>query len=104
MASSAADPSPEGLTPEAFGIFTQSWPTALVKAAIDTWTFTLGLRDGTVVRFVHASVARSGQYAVLHGVEVKAGPLASIDLGIGGSGHGVEVRVSDIVWIVDAEV
>jgi hypothetical protein len=68
------------------------WPRHLVKAVFDHYSYRVKLRTGEVMDFEFAESSTRGDWVRLFGVA--------------GEEHwperGVDVRVSDIVWIADA--
>ena len=70
-------------------------PPSLERALVETAEYALRLRTGELVRFARAE--RRGAFVVLYAAEVPdAGPSAAESLAA--FPHGLEVRISDIVW------
>lgn len=90
------------------------WPQSLLKATIDDpWDYAMRLRTGEVYRFIGAKIY--GEYARLHG-DLQGGSRDinnSIKLVLSWPSwkneismfpRGLDVRISDIVWCVDAPI
>jgi hypothetical protein len=69
------------------------WPAHLRKATWDHYSYTLALKDGTLIEFEHANPIMSGEWVELHGAKI-SGLEAS-------TGRGLQVRFSDITRILD---
>lgn len=82
------------------------WPPALVKATSDHFCYALGLRSGDIIEFTDAKVI-SNDWVHL---ETMAGSDFEAYLQFGQSrlsgqsvfGRGIDVRVSEIVWVADS--
>ena len=76
-----------------------AWPPRLIRSMDDTWYFALRLRSGELVHFQTAHLL-SREWARLDGAEIEG---ASPDLTPAAwPERGLDVRVSDIVWIIEA--
>lgn len=81
----------------------QGWPPALIKAAQDTFRYHCGLRGGRMLCFEMAELLPNGW------VRLEVSPS---EMGIGDThlrecddahlNRGVEIRVSEIVWVADS--
>ena len=81
------------------------WSPMLVRALHDTWLFRLRLRTGEVVQFERAEAIDAGGWWVrLWGVSFVTQFPATDDDGWywDFSQRGLDVRVSEIVWVSDA--
>jgi hypothetical protein len=67
----------------------------LTKASFDTFFYAAGLQNGMTVYFQRA--VAGDDWVTLHGVS-KVEPPIGVP-----TGRGIEVRLSDIVWLVDSE-
>ncbi|MFA5379774.1 MAG: hypothetical protein WC455_28705 [Dehalococcoidia bacterium] len=88
------------------------YPPALLKANADQFSYVLGLRDGTVVDFESAEI--HGEWITIIGVNDTSGlpgmSRESDDSGLDPDTswkgryclRGVDIRLSEIVWIADA--
>ena len=73
------------------------YPPSLAKACWDkAFDYQIGLRDGTVVRFMGASVLDGG-WVSIHGITM----IARIHVQGREYERGVDVRLSDIMWASD---
>jgi hypothetical protein len=75
-------------------------PDALVKACSDPFDYAMGLRSGQVIRFFQAALSPDKQWVHLEwhvnvSDEVMHGVPYSFE-------RGLDVRVSDIMWVADA--
>jgi len=68
-----------------------NWPHALIKATQDPYEYILKLKDGSQIAFVSAQYI-SDDFVKLLSVKLEALKLS----------RGLEVRVSEIVWVADA--
>lgn len=76
-------------------------PPALCKALDDQpWEYAMGLRDGRVLYFQGAELLKGGKWVHL------PGPDEKYTLEVSGVTHsfdrGLDVRISDIMWVADA--
>jgi hypothetical protein len=79
----------------------QNWPRALTKAASDYFTYALGLRNGTVIRFSEATPTAGGFWVWLKEPDILSGPGNVPSCGFSFD-RGLEVRVEEIAWVADA--
>ena len=96
---------------EKFSTDTEAWamkqgcPPALAKATVDYFTYACGLRDGTIVVFEEAAIVSRGwvRLNVIGYLLFNRGPLTRLkDEGDFTFDRGLEVRMSDIMWVADA--
>lgn len=86
------------------------WPWPLCKALDDEFFYSVGLRDGTVIKFTSARCDDTYEWVTLLGIPVdeKGEPCDEGYMPIGYRDinapcpRGIVVRVADIVWAVDA--
>jgi hypothetical protein len=67
----------------------------LAKASRDPFIYAAGLRSGMIVQFERA--VAGGEWVTLHGVSQVEPPITLP------TGRGIEVRLADISWLIDAE-
>lgn len=72
---------------------------ALAKACVDQFDYALKLRSGEVIRFREAKIIRAG-WVHLDVCEPDAQPL--INRLPFKADRGIDVRISEIVWVMDA--
>ncbi len=71
---------------------------ALVKACFDTFDYALKLRTGQVIRFGSARIINTEWVHIdLEGLDQKPGFSLEFP-----ADRGVDVRIADIVWVMDA--
>lgn len=84
-----------------------SWPPALLKALIDPFEYTIGMKDGRVISFCQCKDLGGGWVFLWgrwgkKGYDMDKGPYVK---GLEGDDwvfdRGLEVRVSDISWAAD---
>lgn len=74
------------------------WPDSLVKATGDPFDYMLGLRDGRMIQFTEARIVQKGKWLHLKEPRISGdGDLSKIPFE-----RGMDVRVSEIVWVCDA--
>jgi hypothetical protein len=85
------------------------WPPSLAKAVDDPFDYAMGLRDGTIIYFHHATfIPPDGEWVHLdlgrNYVQDTPLPRHKMIFNTSNLGHdrGVEIRVSEIVWVADA--
>jgi hypothetical protein len=78
------------------------YPASLLKSVIDPFMYALKLRTGEVVYFQECRI--DGAYAHLTLQELYMGNLIpdGVETVVHGGERGIDVRVDDIVWCVDA--
>jgi hypothetical protein len=69
------------------------WPPHLQKAACDDYSYTLALKSGAVIDFESATPLMDGEWVQLNGATVP-GVKAS-------TGRGLQIRLSEIAWVLD---
>lgn len=86
--------------PECRALREAGWPDHLIKATCDPFHYAMGLRGGMVLEFESAEPQANGLFVRLHRAEEGSRV---------GRGHfpfntdrGLDVRVSEIVWVLDA--
>jgi transcriptional regulator with XRE-family HTH domain len=80
---------------------TAGWPWALEKATCDPFNYALGLRNGAVITFTEATLTAAG-WVLIAEPKILAGPGASVYERSFTFERGMEVRVDEIAWVVDA--
>jgi len=71
-------------------------PEAQLKAMMDVFQYALMLRDGTIIEFECAQYPSDDGWVHLDGPKiVNRGYNASLE-------RGIDLRISDIVWVADA--
>jgi hypothetical protein len=70
-------------------------PPSLARALVESAEYALRLRTGEVVHFTRAE--RHGQFVVLY-APPSGPPDPRLEAGSAAFPHGLEVRISDIVW------
>lgn len=84
------------------------YPDALLKALNDPFDYALKLRTGDVIRFCEAKI--NGDWVHLY-AHCKVAPyghcqgpveISPVPIGEWNADRGIDVRFSDIVWVVDA--
>jgi hypothetical protein len=79
-------------------------PPALVKAIFDPFDYVLGLRDGRIIHFQEAKLCGSNKWVNLFGNGHGFKNEGAIE--VTGIDHefprGINVRISDIMWVADA--
>lgn len=89
-------------------LYAAGWPPALAKATYDPFDYAVGLKDGTVIFFEHATSCGGNHEWVLLKFQDMHDRTAAYQRsfnkthGVGGNDRGLEVRVSEIVWAADA--
>lgn len=82
----------------------EGWPPALAKATVDPFMYAIGLRGGLVITFRSATDLDNG-FVALHGIGFENVSDESV-FAVGGHAfrpeRGLEVRVHDVVWALDA--
>jgi hypothetical protein len=110
----AADPShPSGRCKDEFRLL--GYPPALCKACGDHFEYALGLRDGTVIQFAQAEdvdrewvrlmgivFMRDGRGQIVPGKAFMDGHRDRKETGAFTFDRGIDVRVSEILWLADA--
>jgi len=88
-------------------LVSQGWPTFLAKAATDQWIYLAGLRNGTTVLF---DLLEPGDTQWVTLAMVRAVFVPGVPPGPAPGkpaefccGRGVQVRLSDILWISDGD-
>jgi hypothetical protein len=88
---------------------TQSgWPPALIKAVNDPYDYALRLKDGTLIFFEYAvPMGEYNEWVSIHFQDIHKGGEVwewsfNHRFNIGGNDRGLQVRVSEIVWVADA--
>lgn len=85
------------------------WPPALIKAVHDDYDYALRLKDGSLIYFSRARpMGRNHEWVSLTFCDIHKFEnyrwTTSFNhvFNIGGNDRGLEVRVSEIVWVADA--
>jgi len=77
----------------------QRYPESLLKAVIDQFSYALKLRTGEIVMFDECRITGDYAHLKLSSDEWKYDSHATVEYGYH---RGIDVRVDDIVWCVDA--
>ena len=73
------------------------WPLALSRATMDCWGHTIGMDDGSVIRFTSCAPRCSGHWVFLQDPEFISGPIFEKV----GLSRGIEIKVSSITWVAE---
>lgn len=81
-----------------------TWPAALIKAVNDNWGFRMKLRTGEVFKFGSAEPINDEWVHIPIKPDFARDHMRHLSQ-VFGEVHerGIDIRVSDIVWIVDSE-
>src|SRR4051812_28660736 len=83
-------------------LISHGWPWPLAKAVVDdSFQYAIGLKDGTVIRFEGADSSADMEWVTIHGTGLKTSSLGNAD-GTFNFERGLVIRVSEIVWALDA--
>lgn len=84
------------------------WPPALIKAVNDPFDYALKLKDGSLIFFEYVvPIGRGNEWVSIYFQDIhKGGDVWEWSFNhrfrIGGNDRGLQVRVSEIVWVADA--
>ena len=79
--------------------FVSDVPPALVKAMHDTFQYSMGLRDGSVIDFTDAEAVSPEWVHISNITRHPFGPGAGIRFNFE---RGMDIRISEIAWVADA--
>ena len=82
---------------------TEHWPPALQRAVLDTYTYCLSLKNGTVFYFERAEPLMNGEWVSLTITDERDLHTQAVLLKEFAFGRGVQVRVSEIAWVADSD-
>lgn len=78
------------------------WPSYLAKAAMDPFTYAMGLRTGAVLVFETArAITGSPEWVRILAISEQTGLVSPTSYPFS-MDRGMDIRLSDIVWVADA--
>jgi hypothetical protein len=82
---------------EQLDLVAAGWPDALIKATLDDFTYVLKLRSGEIIPFTSADACVAPGW-----VRLQIDKTAELHQMPFPFSRGLDVRVSDVVWVADA--